>query len=107
MLSCCTLQLLAVPIYLSIYLFSIAFTKLQYSWAQNCFFLNLGVKYSCGLENSKKQIEVCWNGLVACAVLLAILLCAGNGELNLNQDLNGEITLSANFDSKGKTTKGR
>lgn len=70
------------------------------------------MKYSHGLESSKKQIKVCRNGLVACAVLLAVLLFAGSVEQNLPQGLKGEITRSANFDSnyfstKGKTTKGR
>lgn len=51
----------------------------------------MGVKYSCGLENSKKQIRVCWNGLVR-AVLFAIpLLCAGDIEQHLTKGLNGEI----------------
>lgn len=45
------------------------------------------MKYSRRLEKSEKEIEACWNALVACALLLAFLLFTGNIELNLNQGL--------------------
>lgn len=74
----CTLKLLAESLENS-YLCSAFHLQNCNKMAQNCYVSNLRVKHLHGLESSKKQIKVYWNGLGACGVLLAILF-TGNVE---------------------------